>query len=218
MKTDDQVNRDIQKKLAFEPAILDQNKIASSVHNGIVTLGGVVTSYQQKLLIEKAVKSIKGVKGIANEIKVEAAPQYKKDDVAIAKAAVAALDWDVGLEDSNIRVVVEEGWIKLSGEVKAFYQKEAAETCVRNLYGIKGIINQIEVKPSVAPLEVKNKILEEFKRNALIDAEQIEVKIDGNIAILNGKVRNWFEMQEAINAAWAVPGVAHVHNQLTIIN
>jgi len=218
MKTDDQVSSDIQKKLAFDPGIVDQMKTAISVHNGIVTLGGVVSSYHQKLLIEKAVKHVKGVKGIANEIKVEASPQYKKDDVEIAKAAVAALAWDVSLASECIRVIVEEGWVKLLGEVKGFYQKQAAESCIRNLYGIKGIINQIEVKPSVAPIEVKNKIMEEFKRNALIDAEQIHVQVDGNIAILSGKVRNWFEMQEAINAAWAVPGITHVSNQLTIIN
>ncbi len=84
------------------------------------------------------------------------------------------------------------------------------------LYGIKGVLNSIAIKPTVSPIDVKNKIINEFKRNAAIDANEVQVEIKENQVILKGKVRNWFEMQEAVNAAWSVPGVSSVNNQLRL--
>lgn len=216
MKANRQLYEDINHKLRFDPSVTDSDKIAVSVHEGIVTLGGVVTSYSQKIAAERATKSISGVKGIVNEIKVETPPQYLRDDVTIAKAAVNALAWNVDVPHESIQVAVEDSWIKLTGEVRWFYQKKAAEHCVRHLYGIKGVINSIEVKPTITPIEIKHSIIEEFKRNALIDAEQIEVEAENGTAILRGTVRNWAAMQEAVEAAWSVPGISYVENRLSI--
>jgi osmotically-inducible protein OsmY len=215
MKTDSQLYNDVLNKLEFEPDI-DDKKLAISIHEGIVTLGGVVNKYNEKVAAERAVKSVFGVKGVANEIAIESVPQYQRDDVSIAKSAVKALEFDSVIPTEAIKVVVERGWVVLSGEVPWNFQRRAAESCINNLYGIKGIINQIEVKAGVTPGEVKNCIIKEFERNALIDAEGIRVEAEGSTVTLSGRVRNWSEMEAAENAAWAVPGVSHVNNLLTI--
>ncbi len=215
MTTDSQIYSDIQSKLEFEP-LIDHTKIAISVQDGIVTLGGVATSYSEKIMAEHAVKSVTGVKGVANEITVESAPQFMRDDVSIAKTAANSISFDIRLAGETIQIVVEKGWVTLSGTVKWYSQKEVAESCVRRLYGVKGILNQIVVKPTVTPTEVKNKITQELERNALIDAAGIEVETEGSIVNLKGKVRNWSELREAVNAAWSVPGVSRVNNQLRI--
>lgn len=58
--------------------------------------------------------------------------------------------------------------------------------------------------------------MREFQRNAAIDANNIEVSMESDKVVLNGKVRSWAEMHAASPAAWSVPGVTRVDNHLNI--
>ena len=71
----------------------------------------------------------------------------------------------------RIKVVVRDGWVTLEGEVEWNYQREDAEKAVAGVRGVKGISNLIQLKPRVAPTEIKRKIEEAFRRSAEIDAE-----------------------------------------------
>jgi osmotically-inducible protein OsmY len=63
----------------------------------------------------------------------------QRPDPELARAAVAALQWNTLVPHDRIQVIIEDGWITLKGEVDWYYQKEAAERTVRNLTGIKGV-------------------------------------------------------------------------------
>ncbi len=78
------------------------------------------------------------------------------------------------------------------------------------------ISNNIKIKPSVTPSEVKQKILKEFERSARIDANNIQVEVDGGKVTLKGKVRNLEEDKEARFASWSIAGVSNVVDQLEI--
>ena len=65
-------------------------------------------------------------------------------------------------------------------------------------------------------LDVKSKILQEFERNARLDASRIIVDVAGSNVTLRGVIRSWLEHEEAAKAAWSIPGVTHVVNQITI--
>ena len=150
MKTDYEIKEDVLTELAWQPNI-DETKIGVIVENGVVTLSGVVDSYSKKLAAETAVKAVKGVKAVALDIEVKYGTDYKKTDKEIAKAAVNALDWDTSIPEGKVSVKVENGWIYLSGELKWFYQKDAAKKAVENLLGVKGVVNSIKIKQAVKP-------------------------------------------------------------------
>lgn len=152
MKTDKEIYIDIKNKLSFTPNV-KANHVIIAVHDGVVTLGGVVTKYNEKIEVVKAVRKVRGVKGIANEIKVEGFPQYKRDDIDIVTAAVNALAADVIVPIENIKVTVENGWIILSGYVNWYFEKKNAEWCIKNLYGVHGVINQIQIMSNVKPVD-----------------------------------------------------------------
>ncbi|MBA8667956.1 BON domain-containing protein [Holosporaceae bacterium 'Namur'] len=206
----------IMDKLKFEPSLNEKNITVSVKENGIVVLGGKVESYTEKYIAEEAVKKIENVRAIANELEVELAMAYKRSDVDIAQDAVNALQYSIFVPSERIKVIVEHGHLILSGKVSHYFHKERAEKAVQDIVGIKDIANNIEVTPDIKPFEVKEKIIKEFERNARIDANNIEVEVDGSEVILRGKVRNFDEEKEARRAAWYVPGVSKVTDLLTI--
>ena len=57
-----------------------------------------------------------------------------------------------------------QGWVTLEGTVEWYYQKEAAERAVRPVRGVKGVTNNIVVKPTVTAAVVKAQIEAALKR------------------------------------------------------
>ncbi len=215
LKTDEQLYHEIIEKLNFSPEV-NTADLAVSVHNGIATLGGSVVIYSEKIAAQKALLSIEGIKGIINDIKIT--PAACRSDADIAKAAINNLSVRADIPVDNIKVLVDDGYLILEGEVTWNYQKLAAEEAVCHIFGVKGIANYIEIKPkAIIPIDLKEKILKEFERNALINANNIDVEIQGNKIILKGKVRNWAELLEAVQIAWSAPGVKEVDERLTIL-
>jgi osmotically-inducible protein OsmY len=80
--------------------------------------------------------------------------------------------------------------------------------------GVKAIINNIRVTMAIKPADVKQKIEDAFKRQAIFDTKDIKVNVSESTVTLKGRVRTWKEREDAALAAWAAPGVGNVENQL----
>jgi osmotically-inducible protein OsmY len=215
MKTDIEIQKDVTEQLRWEP-FLNSSQIGVSVKNGIVTLSGQVDTYSKKVLAEKTVKKVSGVKAIAEDIQVGISPAYKKTDAEIAEAIINALKWHTMIPEDKVKVSVEDGNVKLEGEVEWEYQRNQAKTSVENLAGVKFVSNLIAVKPKVTPYELQLKINASFQRSANIDAAKISADVIGSKVILRGKVRSFAEKEDAENAVWSAPGVTTVENKLVI--
>ena len=202
-------------ELDFQPNI-DPAHIGVAVEAGVVTLTGHVGSYAEKFAAEEAVKHVKGVKAIAQNIEVRYPNDKKTSDDEIAKRAIEILDWDVSIPSEGIQVKVQKGWITLSGEVEWHHQKLAAESAMRKLSGVMGVFNQILIKSGIESGDVKKRIEEALKRNAEVEAEQIHVFVSKGAVTLEGKVKSWYERELAERAAWAVRGVQTVTDRIQI--
>ena len=67
MKTDFELKNDILEELSWLPNI-DETQIGVTVNNGIATLTGIVSDLPKKTAIEDAIKSLAGVKAVAEAI------------------------------------------------------------------------------------------------------------------------------------------------------
>jgi osmotically-inducible protein OsmY len=206
MKSDAQIQKDIMEELKWEP-FLHASEIGVSVKHGVVTLSGQVDSYSKKISAEKATKKVLGVKAIAEDIQIGVSPAYKKTDTEIAEAVLNALKWHTAVQEEKIKIKVEDGNVRLDGEVEWEYQRTNAKTAIENLSGVRSVINFITVKPRATATDVRQKIASAFHRSATIDAEKITTEVVGSKVILRGKVRSIAEKEDAEIAAWNAPGV-----------
>jgi osmotically-inducible protein OsmY len=195
---------------------VDAREIGIAVKQGIVTLSGHVSSYAERWAAQDAVRSIEGVKALANEIAVKLPAGGQRSDTEIAESVMTALRLNISVPAADIKVIVREGWVTLSGQVALWYQKEAAATTVRNIQGVKGIANEISVKAPVSKSDIKTRIEEAFRRHAHIDADKIRVQVASGTVTLEGEVESWRERDEAESAVWAAPGVTSVQDRLVV--
>ena len=77
-------------------------------------------------------------------------------------------------------------------------------------------MNDITMKPSVQPKAIKDAITDALKRDAEIDADNIDVATDGGKVTLTGSVSSWDEREEAAATAWNAPGVTSVENDVCV--
>ncbi|WP_248795480.1 BON domain-containing protein [Pseudomonas sp. MWU13-2105] len=209
------LRKSILEELEFQPEI-DAANIGVAVENGVVTLSGHVKSYAQKISAERTVKGVKGVRAVAEEIQVRLAKGAGTDDDTIANRALNIITWSSDVAEGTIKVIVQKGWMSLEGEVDWQYQKEAVERAVRKLSGVLGVNNLLTLRPRVDVVDIQQRIEAALKRNAEVDAKGIQVKVDGDVVKLEGKVHLWRERQLAARAAWSVPGVRKVDDHLLI--
>jgi osmotically-inducible protein OsmY len=213
--TDAYLRQAIVDELDFEPSV-DAANIGVAVDNGVVTLTGHVASYAEKIAAERAVERVKGVRAIAENIEVRYPGHKRTADDEIAERALSIIGWNVQVPKDSVKIKVEKGRVTLEGVVDWRFQREAAESAVRQLSGVVGVSNLIEVKPNVAPREIKQKILDALKRNAELEADSIRVNVTEGNVVLEGNVRAWYERGIAEQAAWSAPGVKAVQDHLAI--
>jgi osmotically-inducible protein OsmY len=156
------------------------------------------------------------VRGLAIELDVKLVAAHHRSDSEIASAAASALRWSVLLPPDRIRVEVEKGWVTLTGDVDWAYQSNTAGKCVRDLIGVRGLSNNIVVKPTVSTRDVAAEISAALERQAEREARHIQVEVKGSVVTLHGKVHSLAEREAAGGAAFAARGVTRIVNKLEI--
>ncbi len=216
MKTDSQLQQDVMAELKWEPGV-HAAQIGVEVKDGVVTLDGEVGSYYEKLNAEQAAQRVAGVKALAVGMKVEPIGVHRRTDADIAHSAEQVIGWTSSLPKDAVKVMVEGGWLTLSGHVEWQFQRRDAADGVRHLAGVTGVSNQIGIRPALSAAHVKSDIEAALKRRATDGAKTISVAVDGGDVTLTGTVRSWAERDLATRSAWGSSGVRNVVDNLNLV-
>lgn len=216
-KTDIEIQQDVLKELRWDPRV-DQTEVGVQVDGGVVTLTGNIASYAKKVAAKEAAHRVSGVLDVVNNLVVALPSTHQRNDLDIAHAVRQALVWDVFVPDDRIHSTVSQGWVTLEGEVDRWSQRFDAERALEHLTGVKGVSNQITVRPTVRPNaeKLRGSIEEALDRQAHREAGRIGIDIKDGVVTLTGNVRSWIEKNAVHNVVCFAPGVRSVDDQLMI--
>ena len=214
MSNDNELRDDVLAELAWEPSVTAAH-IGVTARDGVVMLSGHVQRFAEKQAAEAAVRRVRGVKAVAEEIVVKLPDDIHRGDDDIAQAAIARLAWNSTVPSDAIEITVQNGWITLSGEVGWGFEHDAAAQDVRRLWGVVGVTNNIKVKARVNTFNLTSDITRALHRSWL-DPKGVKVSADGGRVTLTGYVDSWNDRVLAGSTAWAAPGATDVENHLII--
>jgi osmotically-inducible protein OsmY len=212
---DKKIRADVIAELEREPSI-DAASVGVAVDDGVVTLSGYVESYLQKSRAEAAALRVRGVRAVAEEIKVRIPKRFSTSDDEIARRVLDVIRLDVRFPSDWIRPVVENGNVTLKGEVDWQYQRVAAEECVRHVVGVTDIHNHITLRLLPAADDLQDRVAAALQRNSAVGARSIRLSVEKDRVVLEGCVQSQAELNAVKQAVWAAPGVQSIDDHVKI--
>jgi osmotically-inducible protein OsmY len=215
-KSDSGIQQAVLRELKWDSRV-DETEVGVTVERAIVTLTGTVNSYAKKVAAQEAAHRVSGVLDVANDIQVEIPGSLARTDAEIARAVRNTLEWDVWVDQDRIKSTVSNGWVTLDGDVTRLREREDVDRAIRRLAGVRGVTNDIQVKPGMIKAEdVRDAIEEALERRAEREARHINVEVHDGAVKLSGRVRSWAEKRAVLGIVSHAPGVRKVDEYLYV--
>jgi len=144
--------------------------------------------------------------------------QTRSDDL-ISEDVLFELKWDPKIESSSdIAVAVKDGVVTLSGFVKSYWDKDAAATAAKRVYGVRGVANDIEVKPTTARTdpEIAREAIQELESHVSIPNDKIKVTVEKGWVTLEGTVDWQYQKSLAESSVEKLRGVVGITNNIAV--
>lgn len=204
---DSDIHMAVESALFSDPQI-PENAIDVEVKDGIVLLEGTVSNILAKERTTQVVETIKGVRGIVNELQVVSV--IPPDD-QLRQKIIYALAQDPVTDAYEIQVNVRRGVVTLSGEVESWQEKQLSEKVVKGVTGVRDVLNELEWEPVSHRLdaEIEADVIGRLMADPWITNDFIEVKVEDGKVALSGSVGSLNEKRRAKVDAW-VAGVTDV--------
>jgi osmotically-inducible protein OsmY len=215
MSRDNDLTADVSDELFWDPKV-DSEAIAVSADGGKIALRGTVGSLREKREAQKAARRVFGVTSVDNQLQVRLLTDQRRSDAELRGDVLQALMLD-SLVPTTVDAKVTDGFVTLTGTADWQYQRDEAEYVTSNIVGALDVYDEIDLeRPTPNAGDVQGSIKKAFKRNAALDAEDLSVSTDNGTVTINGTVSSWAQHDEAIDAAWAAPGVTSVADRMTV--
>jgi osmotically-inducible protein OsmY len=126
--------------------IVPADKVTVTVVNGWVTLNGTLDSYHQSAAAERAVRDLRGVKGVSNSILLKPPIEpVKKFDVE--NKIEAALKRSAEIDARRINVSALDGKVILTGNVRSWAERHDAERAAWAAPGVMEVDDRLSIIP-----------------------------------------------------------------------
>ncbi|MCF7874819.1 MAG: BON domain-containing protein [Candidatus Omnitrophica bacterium] len=189
---------------------IDSNWIDIEVNDGIAILDGSVEDILTKERAAKLAATVKGVRGVVNDLKVEA---IEVKDSELKQDIENTLAWNSATDSWEIEAEVNNQQVALTGQVESYAEQQLAAKVVKKIEGVKEVENKIEIEYPVerSDYEIKQDVKARLSWNRYVDHALIDIAVDNGDVSLTGTVGSFAEKSKAYALAW-VTGVDSVDN------
>jgi osmotically-inducible protein OsmY len=142
-RTDTDIAAAIRQVLIWD-VFVPEERIQTTVMNGLVTLRGTVEYVAQRDDAARAIRNLAGVRAIDNRITVKH-PDVSK--AALRTAIHGALERRAERDADRIALDVDEGRVTLSGQVHSWSEREAVLGAARGTRGVESVIDKLHISP-----------------------------------------------------------------------
>ncbi len=220
------VQHSVDQALAIRNELFESG-VEAKVDDGTVHLTGKVGSFAMSDLAERAVESIRGVRGVVNDLHIE--PLEKRGDAELRQHIELALRDDPWIEAGLVTAEVKDGKVVLAGMIDSLAEKRRLRETV-SIPGVTGIeqddliVTSGLLKPDERPKQPKQRPDEEIERSVVAALSQdprlrrsgLEVAVTGGEVSLKGTVDNLQARRAVVADAKNSPGVSQVYDYVEI--
>jgi len=211
------LQRAVMEALADNP-IVHADEVAVEVLDdaGDIVLRGTVGSLVQRAEAMRAAGAVPGVRHVEDGLRVHVMGIDGRTDADTEAAVLDALDTDDEVHARDVEVDVDDGAVTLRGLVEIASQRERAQRIAMAVPGVTSVVNQLRVWLTVSADDVAERVTDAIGRDAIVGADAVAVTVRDNDVTLSGTVGSVEHRDAARRAAEGAPGVAAVHDELTV--
>lgn len=142
------------------------------------------------------------------------------DDIDTRQSVLDALEFEPSIDAASIGVAVDSGVVTLTGHVPTYSEKLKAEELAMAVRGVKGIAQEIEVRPigahPAADDEIARRILDVLRWSTSLPADMVKVKVQAGWVTLSGTAEWHYQREAAARAVRDIAGVKGMTNSILI--
>lgn len=145
-----------------------------------------------------------------------------KSNEELLKDIIDAINWEPLLHAAEIGVSVEDGVATLTGAVNSYAKKSEAREAAQNVFGVKTVIEKIDVvidsKNHKTDNEIASEINNTFKWHWDIPNDNVNVKVVDGLVTLSGELEWNYQKEAAHKAVSNLIGVKGISNNIRIVS
>jgi osmotically-inducible protein OsmY len=142
-----------------------------------------------------------------------------KTDLNLRQDVEQELEWDPRLDAREVGVAVKNGVVTLSGHVRSYAERWAAQDAAQSVGGVKAIANEIEIRlpagSARSDTEVAESALTALRLNSSVP-DTVKLTVHDGWLTLTGQVAYWYQKQAAENTVRHIQGVKGLANDLSV--
>jgi osmotically-inducible protein OsmY len=239
-RSDREIAAAIQNATLTDPRIAS-TQIVPIVNNGVVTLTGTVATLRARRAAEAVAHNTVGVVSVNNQL--IARRDESVSDQTLQGHLQEALIFDPLTDARSIHVAVNGGRVTLTGSVETFFESAEAFDVASRLANVISVDDQLTVRdqttpyvyspwldsyapdvdaqyvigirPAASDADIQKRIEADLKRNLLVAAEAVQVRVANGKATLTGTVHSYRESQAAADSAIGA-GAREIDDQLKV--
>ena len=143
-----------------------------------------------------------------------------KSDSQLQRDVVDELRWDPQTSNTELGVAVKDGVVTLSGTVRSYGQKLAAEHAAERVAGVRAIAEDLIVKldgfGTRTDTDIAHSVVNALRWDSRVPGEKITAKVENGWITLNGTTEWKFQSEAAERAVRYLLGVRGVSNLIQV--